>query len=321
MTSPNPTDAAYQIWMHTRAAVTEARYPARLSYDIAITGLDGEQFVINHYVASCDPDTGAIRVFPISEEQLAQPAPVPRGVNTYFTIRISNGGGAPALIVVPMGHPVATFDLLGDPILSPTYMFGIPFHAKSVSPQTTANSNAPTVIADVSSTLPQYRVTLLDSPTVDDVSTYHLMLTPLRDPKVNRLRELWVGVNDSLPRQAIIAGNFTAPPLVDVTWKITFAVVDAVPYVSSETAASTLFLPHRRVVRDAVVSFVGVREASGSLYGQPLTRPDIDDTSLIEPEILVEAMSRRTQLEGFVCGELFAHNILPCELPLDSPVS
>ena len=62
-----PSQDAYALWQHARSAVTAAEYPRRVSYTIAISGLDGEQPVVDHYRGSCDPDYGAIRVFPISD--------------------------------------------------------------------------------------------------------------------------------------------------------------------------------------------------------------------------------------------------------------
>ncbi len=110
--------------------------------------------------------------------------------------------------------------------------------------------------------------------------TYHLALTPLRRPKDNRLRELWVGANDYLPRKAVISGNFTIRPLVDVPWTIDFAVVDGAPYIARESAAATLYMEHRRVIRSAVIAFDDIREPSG-IYDRPLVEPAPTETSTL----------------------------------------
>ncbi len=62
-------------------------------------------------------------------------------------------------------------------------------------------------IAVVSTQTRDYQVTLLNTEALDNTQTYHLLLKPLRKPKDNRLRELWVGVNDYLPRRAINSGE------------------------------------------------------------------------------------------------------------------
>ncbi len=240
---------------------------------------------MDHYRGGCDPDYGTIRVFPISDEQLAKPAPVPHGVNATFDIGICAGApttcGSDQTIKIPFGHPAPYQDLLGAPILSPAYMFGMRYEQAHKSAGVT-NETALPVIVTVSSQSRDYDVALLETPVVDGVPTYHLKLTPLRRPKENRLRELWIGTSDYLPRRAVLAGNFTLAPLVDVPWAVDFAVVDGAPYVSRENTTTTLYLSHRRVVRDATIAFEDIREQT-TFYQTPLVEPDASDESLEEP--------------------------------------
>ncbi len=280
-----PVADADAIWLRARSAVTTAQYPRRLDYTIVVTGLDGTRAATDHYRASCDPSNGAIRLFPISDEQLAGPPPVPRGVNTYFTISLSGGSGPKGVVSIPMGHPAPAFDLLGEPLLSPTYTFGLRY-ALATSGVDTAAESPLRVIATVSAQAAEYRVALVDTPTIDGVPTYHLRLAPLRRPKENRLRELWIGTDDYLPRKAAISGNFTLAPLVDVPWTIDFSIVDGAPYIARESTSSTLYLEHKRVVSEASIAFQDIREPSGSLYGAPLVEPATTDTSLVEPDPL-----------------------------------
>jgi hypothetical protein len=272
---------ANSIWLQARSAVTSAQYPPRIAYTIAITGVDGETPAAGHYRAVCSADGGSIRVFPISDEQLAQP-PDPHGVNMYVNIALSTGRNAPAVAALPVGHPAPYQDFLGWPILSPTYTFGMRYGTGGIAPPSPGES-ALRVIAIVSAQAPEYRVDLIDTPVVDDVTTYHLRLTPLRRPKENRLRELWVGETDYLPRRAVIAGNFTIAPLVDVPWTVDFSILNGAPYIARESAEQTLYFAHHRVVRDAVVAFQDIREPNGSLYDTPLIEPEKSDSALTEP--------------------------------------
>jgi hypothetical protein len=277
------TPGAYAVWLKTRSAITAARYPQRIDYTIAVTGLDGSKPAADHYRASCDSADGAIRIFPISDEQLAAPPSVPHGVNAFFTISLSGGrGSGTATDAIPIGHPPPASDLLGEPLLSPTYMFGLGYNTAATRTQTETPGSL-RVIATVSAQSPDYQVTMIDTPIVDNVATYHLKLVPLRRPKEHRLRELWVGQNDYLPREAVIAGNFTIAPLVDVPWVVDFSIVDDAPYIARESAARTLYLAHRRIVSDAVVAFQNIREHGDSLYDEPLVEPENDDTALVEP--------------------------------------
>lgn len=276
-------DAAYAIFLHARSAVTGASYPAHLDYTIDVTGLDGSKPARDRYRAACDPQSGGLRVFPISEEELAAPPPVPRGVNFNFALQLCIAKSGCDAYSDPVGRPQRSPDLLGVPLLEPTYMFGLRYETP-VSKNSSPEASALPVIAIVSAQSPMYRVTLLDTPALDGVSTYHLKLTPLRRPKDNRLRELWVGTGDYLPRRAIVSGNFTERPLVDVPWTVDFAVVDGAPYIARESALATLYLEHRRVVHDAVIGFDDVRQPS-TIYDRPLIEPEATETAttLVEP--------------------------------------
>lgn len=273
-----PPDA-YAIWLHARSAVSSAQYPRKLDYTIDVSGLDGDQPTDDHYRASYDGDNSTIALFPISAEMLAKPAPMPRGFNAsvnIFFCWIGCWG-----IHRRVGRSEPSLDLLGEPLLAPTYSFGMRY------PQPVRASPAPStgglpVIAIVSAQKPEYRVELIDEPYVAGIVTYHLRLTPLRDPKNNRLRELWIGETDYLPRRAAISGNFTQAPMVDVPWTVDFSVVAGAPYIERESADATLYLAHRRVVHDATIAFEDVREPS-SIYDEPLVTRARNDDTLTEP--------------------------------------
>jgi hypothetical protein len=273
---------AYAIWLRARSAVTSANYPSSLDYTIAVSGLDGTEPTVNHYRASCDPFSGAVWLFPISDEELAQP-PVPHGITVRVGPATTQGRWQSSKLTAQIGHPPPYQDLLGEPLLSPTYMFGIRYaHAPANITPPAAPSTLP-IIATVSAAAPEYRVTLIDAPMLDEVPTYHLRLTPLERPKANRLRELWIGKNDYLPRKAAISANFTMAPLDEVPWTIDFLVVDGSPFVTRESADATLYLPHNRVVHNAVIAFQAIHEPYASIYDRPLITPDAADLTLTEP--------------------------------------
>lgn len=274
---------AYSIWLHARAAVTNARYPDQLTYTIAVSGLDGETRVADHYRATADPAGEAIRIFTISDEQLAKPPPVPHGVNFNFSLQLCIAKGGCTSKEIPVGHPQPYEDLLGEPLLAPTYMFGLRYEAARTAATSPEADGSLRVIAIVSSRAPEYKVSLIDTPLLDGVPTYHLGLAPLRKPKDNRLRELWVGTSDYLPRKAIVEGNFTLAPLVDVPWSVDFSILEGAPYITRESAFDTLYLAHRRVVRKAIIAFEDIQERGSTIYDVPLIEPNAQDTTLVEP--------------------------------------
>jgi hypothetical protein len=279
--SPDP----YDVFARARAAVTTAHYPASLRYTIAVSGVDGAMPRENHYRAYCHPNEGFIDVAPISEEETAAPPPVVHGINFALTAgicggRCDTGSGS---IAVPVGHSSWRPDLIGVPVLEPTYMFGLAYAENTAPARATNGVSALPVIATVSSAARAYRITFDGTAVIDGVSTYHLSLVPVRKPHDNRLRELWVGAGDYLPRKAVLAGNFSVAPLVDVPWMVTFAVRNGAPLIASELAEATLYLAHRHVVRDAVIAFEQVRDSDDSLIDKPLVEPEADETTLVEP--------------------------------------
>jgi hypothetical protein len=282
MAAPAETLDPYALWLHARSAVTSVQYPRRIAYTIAITGLDGEKPVADRYRAAYDSNDGDVRMLPTSDEQLAAPALVPQGANANLSIQLCWGhNGGCGTTHLPVGHPAPYEDLIGVPLLSPTYMFGIGYPAPMAGSGVDARSRL-RVIATVSARSPEYRITLVDEPLLDGVATYHLELRPLRKPNDNRLRELWIGASDYLPRRAVVAGNFTTAPLVDVPWTIDFSVERGVPYLLREATPQTLYLAHRRVVRNAVIAFEGIHEPV-NLYDMPLVQPEMPGASLVEP--------------------------------------
>lgn len=268
MTTMPPPDA-YTVFQRARSAVSSATYPRRIDYTVAISGFDGDRFRENHYRASYLRD-GTILEDPISDEELAAPPTVPHG----FTIRIQG---------IVIGRQPASPDLIGVPLLAPTYAFGLRFPQTSGTSEPDSSGAPIPTIAIVSTASRAYAVTLLDEPLLDGRLTYHLQLTPLRKPSVNRLRELWVDANDDLPRKAVVAGNFTTAPLTGVPWTISFGLFDGVPVIEREVAGAIIHAPHHRVLRDVSVAFESVREPDGSPIGEPMVAPQIDDEALLEP--------------------------------------
>lgn len=274
---------AYALYLRARTAVTSAPARRRLDYTIAVTGIDGSAARSNHYRASLRGDD--VRVAAMSLEEAAQPPPQPHGMNWSLSVFLCQAHCETGSFTyhLPVGRTPPSPDLLGVPLLTPSYTFGLAYPAPvRRTVDDTPDSPLPT-IAIVATKRRDYSVELLDEPDVDGAPTYHLRLTPLRDPKNLRLRELWIGQTDYLPRRAIVAGNFTLAPMVDVPWTVSFAVAGGYPYVATERADAELRLPHRRVVRDAAIAFENVREPSGSIFDAPVIAPDDNGTALLEP--------------------------------------
>jgi hypothetical protein len=211
-----------------------------------IGGRDGSVYRVNHYAASYRP--GDTEIDLNSGE----------GCNCEDDM-----GGSWSINLSPQRSP----DLLGTPHLTPTYMFGL---------------NAPGIV----SSQHDYDVALIDTPVIAGAQTYHLRLSPLSDAKNDRLRELWIGMGDYLPRKAVISGNFARAPFTDVPWTIQFSIIDGAPFITRETTSAVLFLPHRQVIKDATIVFEEIRpRRAGTLFGHPLIEPALNRAVLLEPGI------------------------------------
>lgn len=276
----------YRIFSQARAAVTAAPYPASLDYVVSIVGENGNSKESNHYRAFSRPADGIIDVAPISDEQAVANSPPPRGVDFKLTAficggRCETGSGH---VEQRVGWPDASPDLIGVPVLDPTYAFGMKYTEKA-PPETKETPPGPPVIATVSTQERIYTIRFDAISVLNGVPCYHLVLKPRRKARENRLRELWIGTSDFLPRRALLSGNFTIAPLVDVPWTVEFAVIAGAPFIKSEIAQSALFLSHQRIVRDATISFEQVNTGS-SYLNRPLVEPEISPTTLVEPGTL-----------------------------------
>ncbi len=275
-----PPPDPYALFSQTRSAVSAARYPDRIDYTIDVSGYDGSTAKSNHYQAIDRVAENSLKVGAIRAEEKAAP-PVPQGVNVKFVAGICFVGCGG--VIIPMGRPVAPQDLLGVPLLSPAYTFGLQYPlTQRTSSQTKPDVEGLPVIAVVATQTREYAIDFVGSETIDDTPVYHLHFRPLRNPKNNRLRELWAGIGDHLPRKAVVAGNFTIAPLVDVPWTIDYTVIDGAPYIQRERADAVLYMQHRQVVRGAQIAFDDIHEGAGFM-NEPLIQSDATDTDLEEP--------------------------------------
>jgi hypothetical protein len=272
-------DAA-TLFAQTRSAIASVAYPPRISYEIVVSGFDGSVPRADHYRALVRTQTGDVRVEAESDEEAANPVPPPHGVNTSLTATICIARGGCATHSEPAGRTPGSPDLLGVPVLSPAYDFGIVTPYRASRRAETEPTTLP-VIASVVSSRRDYDISFLGMESIGNDMTDHLHFVPLHEPHRYRLRDLWINPTTHLPERAIVAGNFTVAPMTDVPWSIDFGSTANAWYISSETAMSTLYLSHQHVVRDAAISFEQIQPFDG-IYG-PALRPGVSPTTLVEP--------------------------------------
>lgn len=266
--SSAPAADGYSLYLRTRSAISSAAYPRRIAYTIAVKGDENGEPRENHYRALYLTSDDIIRVSAISDEELAAPATVPRGINVYIQGNYQS-----------FGRVASPPDLIGVPIISPTYMFGLAYKHHQPKIEDDGSSKLRT-IAVVSSQSAIYKVALVGTEVIDGIPTDHLAMTALHDPSNNRLRDLWIDQATYLPVRASIMGNFTTMPMVGAMWTVNFATVDGQPYVKEEHADDILTFPHHRNVSDLDISFEAVHQQNGLGFDTPLI--DIDTTGGVE---------------------------------------
>lgn len=144
---------------------------------------------------------------------------------------------------------------LDDPRIDPTSSFGIvtrdaapaepagaptvqPFAFPSAAPD--PQSTGFREITRVEANARDYHVTRLADETVSGATAIHLHLEPLRDPGINRLRDLWLDPATYQTVQTNVQGILSGKPYDGVLWTIRYVQVDGREYVQQIVADEPL---------------------------------------------------------------------------------
>jgi hypothetical protein len=76
-----------------------------------------------------------------------------------------------------------------------------------------------------------YHIELAGTERLNDTDVYHLTLTPLRDPRVYRLRDLWIDSTTFATLQIALDGLFDGEPYDDARWLVTYIDLDGHRYI------------------------------------------------------------------------------------------
>jgi hypothetical protein len=85
-----------------------------------------------------------------------------------------------------------------------------------------------------------YQIDLVGPETVIAQPSLHLKLTPLRDPKINRLRDVWVDPTTYRTIQVRVQGLLNGKPYDGVSWLVRYVVLDGRNYVQQIFAEAPL---------------------------------------------------------------------------------
>lgn len=264
----------YAIFARARSYWSAQTYPAQISYVITVSGNERDREIRNDYEAFASTITGQITVNATSKEEAARPY-TPHGATVKVNLRISYAGKAPhAPQADPQGvigvsksmnvSKMQQYDLLGVPLLSPTYGFGLSIATLAehrAAPELPAGLKT---IASLSVGSRDYDIRFAGDSTIGGTPCYDLQLRPLHNPGKYRLRELWIAQATYAPLQALIQGNFTEGPSPRLPWLIHFVTANGVTYISDEAAQSPVqYLGH--TYTNVTIAFNDV---------EPVTTPD-----------------------------------------------
>jgi hypothetical protein len=274
---------AYQIFDRARRVLEAQSYPDPIFYRTTIHVSEGAKDEFEHFRAEAF-SSGDVRVEGVSEEEQAAPHQS-TGVNFKFAFSIgwnTGAGGQTETVTKDAHRKEASPDYLGVPLISPSYSFGLtPQRDDAPKLNLPSALNLPT-IATVTAIGRAYRVFLLGTEMMDGLYTYHLRLEPTSHPDRYRIRELWVDAYTYQIVQLQTQGNFTAAPMSNVPWLVTFQTVDGNIYIKNETALEPLVFHHDRTFSTASITFDDIRETD--TYPPILPTVDSDaDINLREP--------------------------------------
>jgi hypothetical protein len=275
---------AYQIFDRATHVLQAQSYPDPIFYRTTIHVSEGARDEFEHFHAEAFSGSD-VRVEGVSDEEEAAPH-VSRGINfkLVFSVGWNTGaGGQTAAVTQDVHRKEASPDYLGVPLISPYYSFGLIPERTDDRGSTADNGASLQTIATVTASGRIYNIALVGTETIDGLYAYHLRLAPASRPDRYRIRELWVDAYTYRIVQLQTQGNFTAAPMANVPWLVTFQNVRGSVYIKDETALAPLVFQHDRTFSNASIAFDDIRESDDS----PPILPPMDPDAVInlrEPE-------------------------------------
>jgi hypothetical protein len=140
---------------------------------------------------------------------------------------------------------------LDDPRIDPASSFGVlnrfgttilPRAAPSARPREPIASAAPEFreISRVEANTREYDIRIAGTESLAGAPALHLTLAPLRDPKLNRLRDLWLDPATFRTIQMRVQGLLGGKPYDGIAWTVHYVLVDGRQYIQQIVADEPL---------------------------------------------------------------------------------
>ncbi|MEO7039053.1 MAG: hypothetical protein ABI186_03380, partial [Candidatus Elarobacter sp.] len=226
--SPAATSSsADALFAAAREARTQSTYARYTVYATVVNFRLGNSVVSSTWDTVEDMRRRLVHSHSLSREENAHPH-VPHGINVG--VGLGPSGVMPAGQMPTKGqvlNPEPADDPLGELSFAVDQDFGLALNLPSIGASADMSEVSRTVsalphIGRTGTIAKIYDVTDLGDVDAAGVALHHLGLRPLRDPRRNRLRELWLDPKTSLPVRAVVAGVGNRAPLQDVNWQVEF---------------------------------------------------------------------------------------------------
>lgn len=233
-TADTATPAANEIFDRALAFAREQTYPQYVSFVVTVRTKVKDRWLVEQFESVCRSRDDRVVTYakPLSTTNKAD--------NPYkFTLKLKGLAY----------HDSPNIDEpFGLPQISPIYDFGL------------------SKLAPATSSAHAYDVSLLDVELLHSRRTYLLELTPLRDPKVFRLRELWVDAKSFEIVKLATNGAFRSGPATTVEWIVSYAMDRGHWLIESEATPASMLLGGYAPAANTYVPLPGANRYEGVSY-------------------------------------------------------
>jgi hypothetical protein len=235
-------DDGESLFLHAKEAWRSRTEAPFVSYGVRTRYEDGGRIMDTWYQVSYRASDGALAV-----DRIHLPGDEARLRGAAFSIF-----GVTLFDTNPDAQ-VAT--ALREPAIEPAFTFGLMPRAyrSPVVPVPGDPTPAPVPgelreIGRVIAINREYRVTLVGLDHLRYGEAYHLALVPVREPRENRLRDIWIATGTFVMLQERVAGILDTKPYDAATWTITYVPLAGRMYLQQIRADDALRFGERHVV-------------------------------------------------------------------------
>jgi hypothetical protein len=252
------------IFARALAVAKDDGYSRYAQYNVVVTFTNGAHHTTT-WATTEDMVHASVYADIFSQQERANPT-TPHGVNVGLGLGLEDAqqrspganDGTPSTetaVSAPLTHDTDSSDPVGPVAFAVDQNFGLtdprPYVVVQEGETFSSRADGFTTIGHTGVEKDRYIVKLAD--TTGNVA--HLLLTPLRDPTRNRLRELWVETDTGYVRQAIVEGVGSRPPIDEGRFKVTFVRVQGGTYIDTIQSIDTIHFGDNDDVSDLRFTF------------------------------------------------------------------